>query len=91
MGKGKTPKRREAATQNRVFDQARDELFSHILRCGVLEAAADDRKEWFDDTMEYLAERYDGLTPAEVVELRGLGERYCQPVIQRSETVLASH
>jgi hypothetical protein len=90
MGKGKAPKRREAATPNRVFDQARDELFSHILRCGVLEAAVDDQKEWFDDTMEYLAERYEGLTSPEVAELRRLGERYCQPVIQRSETVLAS-
>lgn len=90
MGKGKAPKRREPTTPNRVFDQARDELFSHILRCGVLEAAVEDQKEWFDDTMEYLAERYEGLTPAELVELRRLGERYCQPVIQRSETVLAS-
>lgn len=90
MGKGKAPKRRETATPNRVFDQARDELFSHILRCGVLEAVVDDQKEWFDDTMEYLAERYEGLTPPEVAELRRLGERYCQPVIQRSETVLAS-
>jgi hypothetical protein len=90
MGKGKAPKRRETATPNRVFDQARDELFSHILRCGVLEAVVDDQKEWFDDTMEYLAERYEGLTPPEVTELRRLGERYCQPVIQRSETVLAS-
>jgi len=40
--------------------------------------------------MEYLAERYEGLTSPEVAELRRLGERYCQPVIQRSETVLAS-
>jgi hypothetical protein len=90
MGKGKASKRREAAAPNRLVDQARDELFSHILRCGVLEAAADDQKEWFDDTMEYLAERYDGLTPPELTELRRLGERYCQPVIQRSETVGAS-
>ena len=90
MGKGKAPKRRETPVLNRSFDQARDELFSHILRCGVLEAAAEDQKEWFDDTMEYLAERYEGLTPAELTELRRLGERYCRPVIQRRETVGAS-
>ncbi len=30
------------------FEQARDELFSHILRCGVLEAALEHQKEWFD-------------------------------------------
>src|SRR5205823_448953 len=29
------------------FEQARDELFSHILRCGVLEAASEHQKEWF--------------------------------------------
>ena len=39
------------------FEQARDELYSHILRCGVLEAAPEHQKEWFDDTMDYLAER----------------------------------
>ena len=41
------------------FEQARDELFSHILRCGVLEASAEHQKEWFDDTMLYLADRYE--------------------------------
>jgi hypothetical protein len=40
------------------MDRARDELFSHIQRCGVLEADVDQRGEWFDDTIEYLAERY---------------------------------
>src|SRR5438876_676808 len=34
-----------------AFEQARDELFSHILRCGVLEASVEHQKEWFDDTM----------------------------------------
>ncbi len=37
------------------FEQARDELFSHILRCGVLEATPEHQKEWFDDTLLYLA------------------------------------
>jgi hypothetical protein len=84
MHKGKSPKPKE--TTARLFDQARDELFSHILRCGVLEAASGDQKEWFDDTMEYLAERYDGLTPRELNDLRQLGERYCQPVVGKKET-----
>lgn len=66
------------------FEQARDELYSHILRCGVLEAAPDQQKEWFDDTMDYLAERYQELSDQELDELRRLGERYCQPVIQRT-------
>jgi len=66
-----------------AFSQARDEMFSHILRCGVLEAAPEHQKEWFDDTMLYLAERYEQLSEEAVAELRVLGERYCQPVINR--------
>lgn len=69
------------------FEQARDELFSHILRCGVLEASAEHQKEWFDDTMLYLADRYDGLEDAQLAELRLLGERYCRPVVGRNATV----
>ncbi|MSR06101.1 MAG: hypothetical protein EXR93_03385 [Gemmatimonadetes bacterium] len=70
-----------------VLDQARDELFSHILRCGVLGAAPEHQKEWLDDTMDYLAERYDALADDELSGLRQLGERYCQPVIQRQESL----
>ncbi len=70
-----------------TFEQARDELFSHILRCGVLEATPEHQKEWFDDTMLYLADRYEDLTEVEVGELRVLGERYCRPVVARSAPV----
>ena len=48
------------------LDEARDELFSHILRCGVLEADPEHQKEWMDDTMQYLAERYPELTEEQV-------------------------
>ncbi|HYL55084.1 MAG TPA: hypothetical protein VEU73_05865 [Gemmatimonadales bacterium] len=73
-----------------LFEQARDELFSHILRCGVLEAGPDHQKEWFDDTMLYLADRYDGLDERQLAELRVLGERYCRPVVGRNATVGAT-
>ena len=73
-----------------TFEQARDELFSHILRCGVLEAAPEHQKEWFDDTMLYLADRYETLDEAQLGELRVLGERYCRPVVGRNATVGAS-
>jgi hypothetical protein len=76
-------KPRRTPTAPRAFDSARDELFSHILRCGVLEAQPEHQKEWFDDTMNYLTERYEGLTPQELSQLRVLGERYCQPVMNR--------
>lgn len=86
MGKVKKPRKQYIPSQ---FEQARDELFSHILRCGVLEAAEEHRGDWFDDTMDYLAERYDTLTAAELTELRTLGERYCRPVVPRPEAVSA--
>ena len=72
------------------FEQARDELFSHILRCGVLEAMPEHQKEWFDDTMLYLAERYEALEEGQLAELRVLGERYCRPVVGRGAAVGAS-
>ena len=87
MSKSKKPRKQYIPT---TFEQARDELFSHILRCGVLEAAEEHRKEWFDDTTDYLAERYAELTDAELDELRTLGERYCRPVAPRPETAAAA-
>ena len=78
-------KKSRSSSEAISFAQARDELFSHILRCGVIEALPEHQKEWMDDTMQYLAERYDDLTDTELTQLRELGERYCQPV-RRKET-----
>jgi len=87
VNKKKTRRSTPAAASS--FDQARDELFSHILRCGVIEALPEHQKEWFDDTMQYLGERYEDLAEEELRDLRVLGERYCQPVQRRIETVSA--
>ena len=84
MAKNREPRKVVTPT---AFEQARDELFSHILRCGVLEAASDHQKEWFDDTMLYLADRYVDLSEQELGQLRTLGERYCQPVVARPTPV----
>ena len=70
-----------------AFAQARDEMFSHILRCGVIDALPEHQKDWFDDTMLYLADRYDDLTEEELTQLRQLGERFSQPVQRKVETV----
>ena len=40
------------------FDQARDELFQHVMRCGVVGADPEHVREWFDETMKYMADRY---------------------------------
>ncbi len=64
-----------------TLELARDELFSHIQRCGVLEAEDSERGEWMSDTVEYLGERYPDLTPEQLNELSAIGHRYCQPAI----------
>lgn len=83
----KNIRRAPAAASPSSFDQARDEMFSHILRCGVIEALPEHQKDWFDDTMQYIVDRYEELTKENVAQLRQLGERYCQPVQRRAEPV----
>jgi hypothetical protein len=80
----KPPQRNPEAVS---FAQARDELFSHCLRCGVIDALPEHQKDWFDDTMLYLADRYEDLSKDELDQLRVLGERFCQPVQRKVETV----
>jgi hypothetical protein len=67
--------------RNKLKDRARDELFSHINRCGVLQAAEEDQKVWMEETMEYLGERYPDLTEGDLRELFTLGMRFCRPAI----------
>lgn len=69
------------------MDRARDELFSHIRRCGVLEATSDQREEWMLDTIDYLAERYPSLDRKDLARLKELGDRYCRPAIPHGEAV----
>jgi hypothetical protein len=61
------------------FEEARDELFQHIMRCGVVGAEPADVEEWFTETMQYMADRFPELSPAQIAELRTLGQRFAQP------------
>lgn len=72
------------------LDQARDELFSHILRCGVIEAELEQQKDWLDDTMQYLGERYADLDEEQLAQVRLLGERFCRPVTRNPEVAGSS-
>ena len=54
-------------------------MFQHVMRCGVIGAEPEHQKEWFDETMVYLAERYHELSKKEVADLRVLGERFAAP------------
>jgi len=83
MNNTKNRFRKEPVRAASPFEEARDELFQQIMRCGVVGSAPEDQKDWFDNTVEYLAERYHELAPSEVGELRLLGERFAQPPKQR--------
>ncbi len=56
----------------------REELFSHILRSGMTAASIEQRRNWLEDTMQYLAERYE-VEPGPVLdEVRRSAERFCE-------------
>ena len=68
------------AKENMVT-RARDELFSHINRCGVLQAEEDDQQHWMEETIDYLAERYPDLSDGDLQDLFSVGMRFCRPAI----------
>ncbi len=65
----------------KLQDRARDELFSHINRCGLLQATGDDQEHWMEETIEYIGERYPDLSDSDLKFLREVGIRFCQPAI----------
>ena len=74
---------------DKLFAQARDELFSHINRCGVLTATDEDKTVWMDETIDYLGERYPELAKPDLSELHSVGIRFCQPAINNVPTQTA--
>jgi hypothetical protein len=76
--------------RNKLKDRARDELFSHINRCGVLRAEHDAQEEWLNETMAYLSDRYPDLTEVDLKELYTVGLRFCRPAISYGQTPTAS-
>ncbi len=76
---------KERTKNGKSMDRARDELFSHIHRCGVIQAGEDHQTEWITDTIDYLGERYPDLGAEDLDQLKGIGVRFCRPVIRRIE------
>ena len=89
MIKSKLRPRRDAAAPS-PYQEARDELFQHIMQCGVVGCHPDDQKEWFDNTIAYLSGRFPELKPNEVADLRTLGERFAQPPKARADSQTAN-
>jgi len=72
------------------FEQARDELFQHIMRCGVVGAQPEHVEEWFADTIKYMSDRFPELSEQQITELKTLGLRFAQPPKSRTESDAAS-
>ncbi|UCC48677.1 MAG: hypothetical protein JSV41_00425 [Gemmatimonadota bacterium] len=82
---------KEGKNEPSVFDKARNELFSQIRHCGVLEATEDQREAWFRQTMEYVAKRYPQVTKEQLARLHEAGLRYCEPVIPHGSANRGQH
>jgi hypothetical protein len=88
MAKQKNRTMKAPATPS-PFEEARDELFQHIMRCGVVGSDPEHQDEWFNETMGYMTDRYPELTPEQMAELRKLGTRFAQPPKKRDDTAAA--
>jgi hypothetical protein len=63
------------------FDKARDELMSLVHQCNVLQADTEQQNAWLKETVEYMADRFPGLSKMELAQLELVGRRFCAPVI----------
>jgi hypothetical protein len=72
------------------MDEARNELFGHIHRCGVMQATREQQAEWMKDTIEFLQERFPALKERELKELESIGLRFCSPVIANAAAASAT-
>lgn len=77
--------KKKSSSRPNETDLARDELFSHIHRCGVLRATREQQVEWMEDTIEYIGECFPSLSEEELDELKAIGLRFCAPVIANSD------
>jgi len=77
-------RRRPDVTAPTPFEEARDELFQHIMRCGVVGADPAHQEEWFNETMVYFSDRYPELAKQQLDELRTLGERFSRPPVRQA-------
>ena len=77
-------RRRPDVTAPTPFEEARDELFQHIMRCGVVGSDPAHQEEWFNETMVYFSDRYPELAKQQLDELRTLGERFSRPPVRQA-------
>jgi hypothetical protein len=60
----------------RLFLEAQEELTSHLLRSNVTEVTPTRQREWLEDTISYLGDRYPTLSGAGLRRLYVLADGY---------------
>lgn len=67
-------KRSDQAT--RLYEEARDELFSHMLKSRIADAEPARQRAWLGETLGYLRHRYNALPDARLRHLAEAAERF---------------
>jgi hypothetical protein len=60
----------------RLFAEAQEELISHLLRSNVTEVTPAQQRDWLEDTIGYLGDRYPRLSGAALRRLRAQANGY---------------
>jgi len=60
---------------SRLYEEVRDELFSHLLKSRIADAEPGHRRAWMADTLAYLQLRYPRLPDAQLRHLEAAAER----------------
>jgi hypothetical protein len=68
---------------SRLYEEARDELFSHLLRSRIADAEPARRHAWLTDTMTYLQARCPRLPDARLRHLEEAAERFLRTQVAR--------
>ncbi len=76
------PRRNDPAS--RLYEEARDELFSHLLKSHIADAEPARRRAWLADTLEYLRARYPRLPDTRLGHLEEAAERFLRTQIART-------
>jgi hypothetical protein len=75
------PRRTDQAS--RLYEEARDELFSHLLKSRIAEAEPARRHAWLADTLAYLQLRYPQLPGVRLQHLEEAAERFLRTQVAR--------
>src|SRR3954447_9462201 len=91
MAKQQQKRTMKAPSAPSPFEEARDELFQHIMRCGVVGSDPEHQADWFGETMAYMMERYPKLKSHKTAEPRSRGQLFWQPLKNDNATTGAQH